>query len=284
MREETNERSRTATTLLLATGIGIALEPARALACASCALRDDDAGRSVLQAGMIALPFALAGATILALRRCGRAGAAGEDSPPPPARRGDSIAPHGGSGEMGEDPPVTGASTGASAAALGMALFIGAWTMMFAGLLFTAAALRRGAPGAASAGRGALPDGLLAVNTAVLLTSCAVLEAGLWARRAGREVWARAGAIVSAGLGMAFLTGQGLVARRLTTGGMAPASGPYGAMLHGLGGVHAVHVGAGIVVLLALVGRGARGLRLGAVYWHFVAAAWLAVLAVAWSP
>ncbi len=47
----------------------LALLPSIALACPSCGLRDNEPGRWVLIAGMVSLPFAVAGTSIVLIKK-----------------------------------------------------------------------------------------------------------------------------------------------------------------------------------------------------------------------
>jgi hypothetical protein len=47
----------------------LSLLPSIALACPSCGLRDNEPGRWLLVAGMVTLPFAVAGTSILLIKK-----------------------------------------------------------------------------------------------------------------------------------------------------------------------------------------------------------------------
>ena len=59
--------ARRAMTLILSSALAAA--PSIALACPSCGLRDNDAGRWLLVAGMVTLPFAVAGTSIVLIKK-----------------------------------------------------------------------------------------------------------------------------------------------------------------------------------------------------------------------
>ena len=111
---------------------------------------------------------------------------------------------------------------------VGLAIFLGATTMLFAGLLLVGAsvALRAARPGVALA------------------------------------------------CGAAFLAGQIGLWRHLVAAHLGPGAGPLGDVFFALTGFHALHVAAGLVVLVA---ARARRPRLATIYWDFVLAVWLVI-------
>ena len=148
-----------------------------------------------------------------------------------------------------------------------------------------------------------LPMNILLINTAVLIVSSLLVEL---ARRSARMeailvpmcsipgvrpirqtsfwwVWATALA------GCGFLCGQYLVWRQLNLHGTFASSGPASTFFFLLTGAHAVHLIAGLAVLLyACLATGPRlslerrciTLDVSAWYWHFMGAMWLYVLLV----
>lgn len=148
-----------------------------------------------------------------------------------------------------------------------------------------------------------LPMRLLLINTMVLLLSSLLVEA---ARRAARmeSILVPMGSIpgvrairqtsllwVGATLlaGLAFLLGQFMAWRQLHHHGALLNSGPASTFVYLLTGTHALHLAAGLAVLLyAFLGSGPRlslerrsiTLEVTAWYWHFMAAMWFYVLLV----
>ena len=148
-----------------------------------------------------------------------------------------------------------------------------------------------------------LPMKILLINTAVLIASCLLVEV---ARRAARLeailvpmskipgvqairqtslwwVWATALA------GFAFLFGQYRVWQQLYLNGTFLNSSPASTFFFLLTGTHALHLTAGLMVLLyACLASGPRlslerrciTLEVTAWYWHFMAVMWLYVLLV----
>jgi cytochrome c oxidase subunit 3 len=149
----------------------------------------------------------------------------------------------------------------------------------------------------------ALPVKILLINTVVLGASSLLLEKG---RRAARmeAVLAPMGKIpgvrtprqtsllwvaASALAGVAFLCGQLYAWHSLHLHGISMASGPAGIFFFLLTGGHALHLAAGVVILLyACLAPGPRHsmerrsitLDVTTWYWHFMAVLWLYVLLV----
>jgi heme/copper-type cytochrome/quinol oxidase subunit 3 len=124
---------------------------------------------------------------------------------------------------------------------------------------------------------------LASINTCVLLASSACVW---WADRAaakgahGRTLLGLAGSIV---LGILFV-GLQLVEWRGKS--FSLVTDPYGSLFFTITGFHMVHVIVGILMLAVLLVWTAAGLftprrhaalSIGALYWHFVDAVWLAV-------
>jgi cytochrome c oxidase subunit 3 len=148
-----------------------------------------------------------------------------------------------------------------------------------------------------------LPGKLLLINTAILLAGCLMLEMarrvarmecilmplrdipGVQAVRQTSLLWAVAALV--AGLG--FLGGQMRTWLQLRHAGTLPNSGPASTFVFLLTGTHALHLAAGLVVLMyACLAPGPRlflerrtiTLDVTAWYWHFMAILWLYVLLV----
>ena len=149
----------------------------------------------------------------------------------------------------------------------------------------------------------ALPMKILLINSAVLLLSSLFIET---AKRAARldsilipmsyipgvrpirqssPVWVWATTVA----GFGFLFGQGVAWQRVHLAGGLLNSGPAGTFFILLTGIHAVHLMAGLAVLLyACLARGPKRslerrciiLDVTALYWHFIAVMWVYVLLV----
>ena len=167
---------------------------------------------------------------------------------------------------------------------LGMIIALGSWAMMFGALFFMYFGVRARAASWPPPGIPHLPVALPALNTAVLAASSVALGLGVRALARGRRA-----ALVplvggAAGLGALFLALQFVVWRDLWAAGLLPSTGTYGSVFYGLTALHALHVAAGLVVLLVVLARALRGVytehnvvrvRVCAMFWHFVDAVWL---------
>jgi cytochrome c oxidase subunit 3 len=169
----------------------------------------------------------------------------------------------------------------AATATVGMTIFLGATTMLFAALFFAYAVMRAQAPAWPPAGQAPLPRGALGVNTLVLLAASLALRAARAAARRDALASARRRAWGALALGVGFLAAQVIVWRALVGAGVGPSSGIYGSVFFAISGLHALHVVGGLMAL-ALVAtfwtRGAsaaRRLGLCALYWDFVLVVWL---------
>ena len=132
---------------------------------------------------------------------------------------------------------------------------------------------------------GPRPLGLALLNTAILLASSAavvVAERGLRRGRRGRAI---------GGLGVGLLLGITFVSiqwREWSNQPFSLHSGVYGSLFFTITGFHMAHVLVGLGVLAALLlwtalglfdARRHAALSIGALYWHFVDAVWIAVFA-----
>ena len=125
---------------------------------------------------------------------------------------------------------------------------------------------------------------VLWINTVLLALGSVAMQ---WARVAtnrndtgrARFAWLLGGAFA-----VAFLVGQYLAWRQLQAAGYYAAANPANASFYLLTGVHAVHLGGGLVAWIRTATRMARGaglddVRLGielcTVYWHYLLLVWL---------
>ena len=169
---------------------------------------------------------------------------------------------------------------------LGVWVFLATVVMLFAA--FTSAYIVR------RAGTDWRPIGMPSVlwlNTIVLCGSTLAAERGRRAAQRARWGAARAGFLVAAGLGFAFLGGQLAGWRALADLGVFVPTSPQASFFYMLTAVHAVHVLAGLVVLLVTLpalramAPSSEGTvspqiraRLATTFWHFFGALWVYLL------
>lgn len=181
-------------------------------------------------------------------------------------------------------------------AQLGMWVFLGSESLLFAGLFALYAAYRFEYPlefHAASAHANLV---IGTINTYLLLTSSLTMALAIHAARQGnrRRTVALLGATIALGLGFDVL--KAVEYSEHIAEGLAPgayyaydALPPHGVVLYVtlyylLTGLHALHVTGGLVVLVWLAVRAQRGhftprsylaLELGGLYWHLVDLVWI---------
>lgn len=143
---------------------------------------------------------------------------------------------------------------------VGMAIFLGATAMLFAGFLLAYAVLRAQAPSWPPPGTPAFPTLAAGANSLLLVAATLAL-------RRGRV----SGALL---LGAAFVVGQTLLWRHLVAGHLGPGAGTLGDTFFALSVLHALHVVGGLV---ALAVRRRRPHRAIALYWDFVLVVWLVI-------
>ena len=138
------------------------------------------------------------------------------------------------------------------------------------------------APGTFPEG-GAPALGIASLNTAILLTSSVAVGWAQLGIEHGNKWRLVAGLGTGAGLGIVFLAIQCLEWSQKPFG---LSSTPYSSLYYVITGFHMAHVVVGVLMLLALTFWSAKGyfnrrrfahIHIGALYWHFVDAVWLAV-------
>lgn len=166
---------------------------------------------------------------------------------------------------------------------LGMALFIGSWSMAF-GTLFLSYAVLRQRMGVWPPPGITLPSFELAsLATLVLLASSVLLHRAV--RRGERGLAGfRGGWALAIALGVVFAALQAWLWVDLVGAGRVPASGVYESLFYGLTWIHAAHVLCGLLALVwAQVGiaTGRYGAHRmspvvnAAIFWHFVDVVWV---------
>jgi cytochrome c oxidase subunit 3 len=167
---------------------------------------------------------------------------------------------------------------------LGMIVFLAAWAMMFAGLFFAYGFVRVRAGSWPPPGTPALPIALPAVNTIVISLSSMTAERALGSLRRGKLGPFKRELGVTILLGLVFLALQCQVWWTLVQAGMHLGTSLYSSVFYVLTAFHALHVAAGLVVLIYLLGGGLLGkynqhktipVRVTTMFWHFVGVVWL---------
>jgi len=161
-------------------------------------------------------------------------------------------------------------------AEVGMLIFLGAETMLFAGFVTAYLVFRLGAPVWPPPLQPRLPVGVTAVSTAVLLLSGYTMWRALRAARDGDDGGLGRSLALTGLLGATFLAAQGYEWTRLLTFGLTAPSGIYGGTFYTLIGAHALHVLAALAWLSILLLATRRGpmVPVFGMYWYFVVGLW----------
>jgi cytochrome c oxidase subunit 3 len=194
-----------------------------------------------------------------------------------------------------------------SATHVGLWVYLGVATVLFS--LITAAYLMRMGDHGATIGsppdwHGILLPTTLWINTGVLILASIAWEAARMAARAERPAGLRHALLASGALGFLFLAGQILVWRQLHEAGYFVAgpslcltgwsdlgqpalhvlpSNPAVGFFYMITGIHGLHIVGGLAAWGRTIVRAAGGIDvsrtigLGATYWHFLLAVWLAM-------
>jgi cytochrome c oxidase subunit 3 len=170
-----------------------------------------------------------------------------------------------------------------SNARLGLLIFLGAETMLFAGLLSTFVLFRFATPVWPPATLPRLPVGVTGINTLILLYSAYTMWRANRAVRAGEQQGLVSMLLLTAVLGVIFLVVQGYEWVQLIRVGLYISSGMYGATFYTLIGCHGLHVCGAVIWLLSVLWRATRGrytashsagVALCGMYWYYVVGLW----------
>jgi cytochrome c oxidase subunit III len=124
-----------------------------------------------------------------------------------------------------------------------------------------------------------------AIATTLLVISSFTMQRALTRARAGDLDGMRRWVGITIVLGVLFISSQ---VRTWLAADFGVSSNAYGTMFYGMTGFHALHVTAGIVLMLVVLGRAAQGayrdgrvsgLEAVTYYWHFVDVVWIALFA-----
>lgn len=170
-------------------------------------------------------------------------------------------------------------SVGISKTRLGMWWFLASEIVTFGGVVAAYLMLRMVHPQwIHQSSKTLLPIG--AINTVVLLTSSLTMvlaHAAAEEKNVGRT---RKWLAVTLAFGVLFLCFKGYEYHHEIADGNVPSAAPFWGFYYCMTGLHALHVIAGLIVmvhLLIVVGRGDRFARVGGagLYWHFVDIVWI---------
>ena len=170
----------------------------------------------------------------------------------------------------------------------GMWLFLASLGMLFAGCMVGYLVVRLRAPEWPPPGSPSLPPGLW-LSTAVLGVLSVVLVLAQRAAREGRREILTRMLTASVLLAIAFLGAQVANWMRMAAADNLPQQSLFTFGFFILTFLHALHVVGGLVPLILVTLRARRhrytaadneGVHLMAMYWHFLALVWLAILAV----
>jgi len=165
---------------------------------------------------------------------------------------------------------------------LGMWLFLGSEVMFFGALVANFIRNRAASPSLAE--QALLDVNIVGLNTFLLLTSSLTVVLGLAAAKSGDKGSLTRNLIFTTILGSAFLAGQIFEFSQLYAEGMTLTSSLYASSFYTLTGFHGLHVFAGILWALLVLGRAARGRYTPeshdgyegfGLYWHFVDVVWI---------
>jgi cytochrome c oxidase subunit 3 len=124
-----------------------------------------------------------------------------------------------------------------------------------------------------------------AIATTLLVLSSLTMQRALTRARDGDLGGMRRWVGITIALGVLFISSQ---VRTWLATDFGVSSNAYGTMFYGMTGFHALHVAAGIVLMIVVLGRAAQGayrdgrlsgLEAVTYYWHFVDVVWIALFA-----
>ena len=185
--------------------------------------------------------------------------------------------------------------------AIGTVVWLASELMFFAGLFAMYFTLRASRPDIWEDNVHKLNVTFALINTIILVLSSVACQMGVFAaeqlkpRRTGSllnvKAWGMAEwFVLTFIMGAIFVAGQAYEYATLVSEGVTIASSAYGSAFYITTGFHALHVTAGLVAFLLIIGRAYVAKRFGhyeatsaivvSYYWHFVDVVWLALFAV----
>ena len=185
--------------------------------------------------------------------------------------------------------------------AIGTVVWLASELMFFAGLFAMYFTLRASRPDIWEDNVHKLNVTFALINTIILVLSSVACQMGVFAaeqlkpRRTGSllnvKAWGMAEwFVLTFIMGAIFVAGQAYEYATLVSEGVTIASSAYGSAFYITTGVHALHVTAGLVAFLLIIGRAYVAKRFGhyeatsaivvSYYWHFVDVVWIALFFV----
>ncbi|MCA1726803.1 MAG: cytochrome c oxidase subunit 3 [Actinobacteria bacterium] len=163
---------------------------------------------------------------------------------------------------------------------VGVVLFLGSELMFFASLFGTYFTLRVANPGAWAPPEVQV-DAARLLFTSILVASSGTMQMGVRAIKRGDGAAMRRWVWLTLLMGVVFLAGQGAEWAGLN---FQISTDAYGSTFYAMTGFHGLHVLAGLLVMLVVLGRAAAGaygreehagVEVAAYYWHFVDVVWI---------
>ena len=185
--------------------------------------------------------------------------------------------------------------------AIGTVVWLASELMFFAGLFAMYFTLRASRPDNWEDNVHKLNVTFALINTIILVLSSVACQMGVFAaeqlkpRRTGSllnvKAWGMAEwFVLTFIMGAIFVAGQAYEYATLVSEGVTIASSAYGSAFYITTGFHALHVTAGLVAFLLIIGRAYVAKRFGhyeatsaivvSYYWHFVDVVWIALFFV----
>ena len=185
--------------------------------------------------------------------------------------------------------------------AIGTEVWLASELMFFAGLFAMYFTLRASRPDIWEDNVHKLNVTFALINTIILVLSSVACQMGVFAaeqlkpRRTGSllnvKAWGMAEwFVLTFIMGAIFVAGQAYEYATLVSEGVTIASSAYGSAFYITTGFHALHVTAGLVAFLLIIGRAYVAKRFGhyeatsaivvSYYWHFVDVVWIALFFV----
>jgi len=184
---------------------------------------------------------------------------------------------------------------------VGTIVWLGSEVMFFAGIFAIYFTLRGSSPELWATESAKLTVPFSAVNTVILVLSSVTCQFGVFAaermqvrRTAGWWNWSKWGVVewfyLTFAMGAIFIVGQVTEYAMLTTDWLTINSSSYGTIFFFSTGLHGLHVTAGLVAFLFVIGRFYAAKRFThreatsaiaiSYYWHFVDVVWIGLFSV----